>query len=362
MLLLPRTSTLWQDVAGASTDTYETVEQLVFESMCDAWRRLVFCFQCLPWSLFHVTDARLSDSDVTEWLNHNIPTCSRCVDEAFSRQIVAELQSESQPVRRAVRDFLSDIASRVRVSSLSCEREHLIKTTKKDTGRGKRLPVNEAIVSYIASIKSEHAKNKALVDQDLFGKSGKASATRLIANKSFATGEMDQRKRRKLSGWQMFVQARGTNSMSGAMPELSKRWAELAACEREVYERKAAAETARLDRNIRAIGDQVLSSPMPDGLTKSVRSRLLHQKLQNTIDQVDKHPSWRRGLGMASHSSPLKPELVDGELRSRALKQASKLLFGYDESVVENGPSQQRELVCWMKFGGTCKTCAFHSK
>ena len=174
MLQSPHTSDAWFSQLGVSKqDSLASV----FLGLCDAWRRLVLPFQCLPFQFLRIIVYDGSQGlDYAETLAKQTAGCSGCSDrmfsEVFSRWLLADEAPEALKLRRLHRLqlVLEDLLVTLPATSVQVERQHA--NIQVDASAAKRVPKRPSGIqsdSYLTTCVLEHSNVLRRAEAELFG-------------------------------------------------------------------------------------------------------------------------------------------------------------------------------------------------
>jgi hypothetical protein len=236
MLLLPPESSTWGGASIGVRDL-EQVHIWIMTTTCDAWRRLVFKRACLPFLLFR---GFFPGVDIVTFLDEMISACHNCqlcVDKAFSLPMIRALRDPAE--REVTCKLLVEIATRVRNSSISNERKHLISAVQRATTNGKEIPLNASVATYVEAMRTEHKHLKRALEDSVIGTHRRLIAANLRGPNKIKHEKGTRAKKRtrtalasarKSHACNMFIAEKRSGQVVGgssaSMKELFEQWRE----------------------------------------------------------------------------------------------------------------------------------------
>lgn len=370
--------------------------------ICDAWRRLIMAYQCLPWRFLQIVRM---DSDTglpfIRKLRAEVQGCDLCKDQFFSEVLMdfvlngdeGGLAERFKKVRQLVEDVLCELPA----SSVEVEKGHANVQVDFSTGK-QAIPKKPSTVqqdSYCLSAILEHQALKSAVEEDVLGsakskvhrvlakrtlsstapwlKAGRKTATTKEAGKRLAPlsallsireGKVrkDFAKTRRVSAYNAFQAQRREEGQrwqvgSEEFKKQNQAWAEawriMSQEERVVYEDKAA-EMNRARDEVKRVSLNA-SSSYENELSKAQLQRLNNARLDTTLTKVATHGAWDRGLGLSDHIAALRGSLVDTNMEKAMLKDLWTSAFAYDSQIIANPSDATRfRRSCVSQNGGLC--------
>lgn len=169
---------------------YRSCFDMMVEAMANAFRRLVFPFQCLPWSLFKIVGMDCPGAlNILRSLDVESRSlgCHCCRDPSFAEPIfefvlepglsIPTCLARVQTVQELLADTLRDLpASTVQVEKLHANVQVVCRSDRSHAPRQKTVHVN----TYIMSAKHLHSSLKEAVEQEVLG-ANKGKVMRLLS-------------------------------------------------------------------------------------------------------------------------------------------------------------------------------------
>ena len=316
-----------------------------------------------------------------------------CCLEGFAKGILRLEQMHILSLPQLVQ-LLRDIASNLRISSVSVERLHVTyKAGTAKTGNARHATTVQK-QTYCAGVRLAHKLATSTIESSTCGPDGvqkmrqllirrvvhqttpgslampkaapnaKASAKQKQKTRAEMVHHRVTQKSRSNSAWNTFCSKNGKlkGHKVGSAPHrleqarLSKEFKELTEVQRESYTKDA--EKATADRHTLTQQGLVTATTADVDLSMGQQQRLGQRMLNVTLQQLRGHPFWNTGLQLWSPDAALRPEFVDTELSREAAAVLVKELAGFDPTVVPNPKHRNklgRQHTCHCKHGGLCK-------
>ncbi|CAE7227113.1 unnamed protein product [Symbiodinium sp. CCMP2592] len=174
LLRSPATANNWfADLGVSKNDSLP----LLLIGVCEAWRRLVLPYTCLPWQLLLVTRMDVDGAlDFAVSLQRQHCGCPRCSDPMFAEVLLAWVLADgvSATVRQKrmqrLKIILEDIVVAIPSTSVQVERQHA--NIQTDSAANKRIPQRAGGVqanSYVTTAFLAHKKVRSCLESEKFG-------------------------------------------------------------------------------------------------------------------------------------------------------------------------------------------------
>ena len=178
-LLLPMDGDSWVLAELTEPSELGCIHESLNNSMCEAYKRLVWKFKCCPWKWVELCRFAVGDPAMPIYFRRELPECGHCRDNFFTQPLAPHLLSDNLMTQKAAHQFVHDVFLHLRPSSLGVERQHLKISVKKAILSGKAGPFNAAMGSYSEVVRAQFDRAKARLEQNMFG-SNTVRAARLL--------------------------------------------------------------------------------------------------------------------------------------------------------------------------------------
>ena len=388
-LLASFASAAWGDIRMDDDQRYECAGH-VLVGIAGAWFRLVFLYAEDPrYQLLKLAeDSCFNDRSVrsvTDPISERASKCSKCIDAVFTKVWLRRLTHARRQVRVFAHRYLRHMLATCKLVSTKSERRHLLGQESRSKKRGRSLDATgvskmtyQKGVIQSASAMYNDVLNEAFGSKCIArrwsqmlpafevnraraaGRSQKSGLKKIPGLKtSIVSGEGKGQGARKVRAYDVFVSERydeetGDDSMVVKRRRVDKKWQELSAAEKNVYEGKAEHQTALRSQASGASFTEFVNEGFAGRFRRSSRQTAQRRAAMASLRDLQSSKAWSAGSATTSFGTGLhKSKVLEGS--DEEMARLTKEIFAYDpEAKPTHRGTMQPVRSCSLQNYGLC--------